>query len=167
MQSILTTYCSCMGLIGNICEDTVVLGGSEDPLPTTSKLSFDCTVWAWVTPTSPVISTAVTVQLLGVFPCASRKFYIVFPLETFISAVLLHPPASPLNPAAPSAFINSPDSSALAELIAGNRKLSPVDTRARKKKRQKKMLKLIFRCAFNVWATESTETAWNCFLCSS
>lgn len=44
MQSILTTYCSRTGLIGNICEDTVVLGGSEDPLPTTSKLSFDCTV---------------------------------------------------------------------------------------------------------------------------
>lgn len=69
------------------------------------------------------------------FPLCKQKVLHSFPLETFISAVLFHPPASSLNPAVPSAFINPPDSSALAELIAGNRKLSPGGTRARKEKK--------------------------------
>lgn len=87
------------------------------------------------------------VQPVQAFPHASNKFNIVCPLETFISAVLLRPPASSLNPAALSAFINPPGNSALAELMPGNRKFSPVG-KEKKKHNRKKVVKAHFKMSF-------------------
>ena len=114
MQSVLTTYCSCRGLIGNICKDLMALEGSEDSLLPASELSFGCTVWTWFSPSTPVISTTTPVQPVLDFLHKSKKFYIICLLEMFISAALLLPWVSSLNPAALSAFGNSPDNSACA-----------------------------------------------------